>query len=281
VIMGGANPAPPDTASSEIVVRGLTEKDARAVAGKFTHSEADGPIARWHNWLCFSVQGLAPDQSKMLMSRIQHNAADVGIRTIDDKACTWNVLIGFAADADAFANKLVKDHPGLFRDYYRTGLASRHERDVLAAPRPVRWLAVERAVAGVGSGASTEEASQIPDASHISTNVRGDKFAELVIVDPQRVSGLSWQQLEDYLSMVILTDPSMDGTFTDDRSIMSLFAARDRGEPGPPGLTEEDRQILRGYYAFDPYLPPARQVDMIVTSLKTPAPVTGDDHTPR
>jgi len=275
VLLGATSPPPPPSVGPEIVVRGMTTNDAQEEARKFTRSQAGGPIARWHNWLCFSVQGLAPEQGVMLVSLIKRDAAVVGIRTIDDRSCTWNVLIGVTADADAFAAKLVKYHPALFRDYDTVGLASHHELGVLAAPRPVRWLAVERTVGAVGSGASNEEASHINDSSHISVNTRGDKVAELIIVDPKRIDGLGWQQLADYIAMVLLTDPAMDERFADDRSIMSLFTARERGDPGPPGLTNEDRQLLRGYYAFDAYLPPAQQIGTIAASLKAPLPDAG------
>jgi hypothetical protein len=276
---GTSQPPPTPSAEPEIVVRGMATNDAHSQARKFTRSQAGGLIARWTNMLCFSVQGLAPAQSTMLLSRIKQNTESVGIRTIEDQPCTWNVLIAFTTDADGFAANLVANHPGLFRDYFRYGLASHHELTTLAAPRPVRWLPVERVVGAVGSGASVEEASHIDDGSHISTNSRGDKIAELIIVDPKRIDGLSWQQLADYISMVLLTDPEMDEHFADDRTIMSLFPARDRGEKGPPGLTDEDRQLLRGYYAFDPYQPPAQQIETIASSLKIPPPKDGKTRT--
>ncbi|MBW8744190.1 MAG: hypothetical protein JF628_07570 [Sphingomonas sp.] len=263
----GSAPAP---APSEIVIRGpIPPKEARALARKFTRSAASGMIARWTDWLCFSVQGLTQEQSAALLSRIERNAADVGVRTTHDTSCTWNVLIGFAGDADGFAAKLVKDHPGLLRDIDKLGLASYHERNVLVASRPIRWLPVERSVGSIGSGASIERASHIDDASHITTNVRGDKIAEIIIIDPQRVDGFSWQQLADYLTMVILTDPGMEDKFNDNRSVLSIFSARERGEQGPPELTSADRQILRGYYSSDPYLPSDVQIGVIADALRT------------
>lgn len=263
----------PRNSPPEIVVQGTpTAKEARALAGKFTRSVAGGPIARWSNWLCFSFQGLSPDQSVALFKRIERNAAEAGVQVINDRACSSNILIGFATDADQFSADLVKYHPSLFRDYYEVGLASHHDRDVLAAPKPVRWLPVERSVGTVGSNASVQEASHINDSSHITTNVRGDKVGELIIVDPRKLSGITWQQLGDYLSMIILTDPGMDEHFSGNRSIMSIFTARDNGETGPPELTDEDRQILRGYYLFDPYIAPQQQIGMIASSLRAPPP---------
>ena len=279
-VSGATSPPPPTpSAEPEIVVRGMTTTDAQSQARKFTRSQAGGMIARWTDMLCFSVQGLVPEQSAILLSRIKKNTESVGVRTIEDRSCTWNVLIAFTTDADGFAAKLVANHPGLFRDYRKYGLASRHELATLAAPRPVRWIPVERLVGAVGSGASVEEASHISDASHISTNGRGDKIAELIIVDPKRIDGLGWQQLADYISMVLLTDPEMDEPFANDRTIMSLFTARDRGDKGPPGLTDEDRQLLRGYYAFDPYVTSAQKIDTIAASLKTPPPPDGKTRT--
>lgn len=281
----GAAERPPTTPPSEpeIVVRGApTPKEARTVASQFTQSVAGGPIARWNGWLCFSVEGLSQDQSAVLLGRIKKNAADLGLRINDNPSCTWNVLIGFTSDADTLAARLVKDHPGLFRDYIRYGLASHHDRDVLAAPRPVRWLPVERSISAVGTGAGVdnEDASHIDDSSHISTNFRSDKSAEIIIVDPQRISGVSWQQLADYLSMVILTDPGMDESFTGDSSIMSIFAERDQGRAGPPELTIQDRRLLRGYYRFDPYLPPHQQIATIAQSLRTALPASSGQSGP-
>jgi len=275
--IGAADQPASAPSEPEIVVRGApTPREARTVAGQFTQSVAGGPIARWNGWLCFSVEGLSQDQSAVLLGRIKKNAADLGLRINDDPSCTWNVLIGFTSDADTLAARLVKEHPGLFRDYLRYGLASHHDRDVLAAPRPVRWLPVERSISAVGTGAGVdnEDASHIDESSHISTNFRSDKSAEIVIVDPQRISGVSWQQLADYLSMVILTDPSMDEPFTGDSSIMSIFAERDQGRAGPPELTIQDRRLLRGYYQFDPYLPSHEQIATIAQSLRKALPAS-------
>ena len=137
-------------------------------------------------------------------------------------------------DADTFARDFRKFQPDLYKDTYRFGLPQRDERALWLDPAPVRWLVQSGIEVGLGF------------ASRISQPVRESKVRMMVLVDLPRCDGKTWQQLADYLAMVVLANPHQ-GEPNTPGSIMTLFDGSD-ATPAPTGLSGLDRATLKALY---------------------------------
>ena len=255
----------------DIVVEGRgQEKPPQQIARDFTHTPPEEQIARWRTWLCIDILGIPDDRASYIRGRIAENAKGAGLKVISGK-CTWNILIEFPSDADGATRQLIKDHPGTFRDLDRKGFPDAGDVRTLLASRPVRWLEVRRQLG-----------APIAEASHITVNLIGEKEAELVIVDPRRLGGVSWQQLADYLSMAALTEPRLGKSYETDDSILRLFSARDRGAVAPAGMTADDRTILHAFYASREDVPAFWQRSTVSDALaKAKATANAPKHAPQ
>jgi hypothetical protein len=238
ILVGVAQAQQPPTLvpppNPDVVISARTEQAVDRFVAALTHTERGRQIARWNNHVCPRVIGLSTTDAAFIERRI----ADVA-RSLDTPVargrCAANIIVIATDDAHGFADNLVRRYPKLFRDP-RFGRATRTETDALLQPRPVRWIAASR----MGN-------SKYQAASRLTKTSVENAVLSLEIVDTQRLERITWRQLADYLALVAFARPPIDGDFGSD-TILSIFAARDRGERGPPRLTDQDKRFLLALY---------------------------------
>jgi hypothetical protein len=121
----------------------------------------------------------------------------------------------------------------------------------LLQDRPVRWFEVRREEVPTAAGDPTM--TKVSRSTGYSTRLEEPtafhKDLSYVIVDADLVRSVNWQQLADYLAMVVLTEPGLDQSTAPRDSILSIFspAAADK----PQELTTLDRAVLKGFYGYD------------------------------
>ena len=257
-------------AAGDIVV--TADKERRPVTDvvkDFTPAGHDEQVAYWNQWLCLKVDGLILPEAKYLHDRIAENIRTSGLHVLDKENCPVNVKITFPQDSDVYVNGFVKERPGLYRDLDRKGFPPPNIVTQLLKPRPVRWLPVRRDVSV--APISTDLDPHIigfGDSSHITKNTGALKIGELVVVDYRRLHHVTWKQLADYISMVVLTEPDMDTDYRHDGTILSLFASPDDGSLAPLEMTDSDRLIVKGFAKIDARAMPFAQRDTIARTVE-------------
>lgn len=223
-------------------------------------------LARWNRSICVGVANLRQETAQYIVDRVSTVAEDVGLRP-GGPGCAPNLLVVATDDGGAAARALVAGSRRAFRmggaGMDRGGSAF---RDFQETDRPIRWWQVSmpteadtgaRAVrlpgdcdsylCNAASGSVTGYAPmlEISSASRLNTQIVDNIFRTVVIVDVDDVSGLSAQQLADYIAMVSLAQINPDADTSAYDSILNVF------DDGAPTLTGWDLAYLEGLYGAE------------------------------
>lgn len=264
--------APAHAQDSDIVVTGRSREEVQAFIREISAPpQGLDQLGRWDRDLCPSVTGLSREQGQLIVDRIALRAAALGLR-IGAPGCAANVFIFFAADSNAFAQRLFEEHRDMFA-YHRTSAEATRGRaaldDFLHERRPARWWHVMQEVGANGDNLGDNEArstsprppppeaaGQPPQAdgfadmqavrgqaSRLRGNARLDIARALIIVDGVQAAQAPLSGLGDYLALVTLAQIDPAGDFSSIPTILGMF---DTGAPRE--LTVWDRAYLEGLY---------------------------------
>lgn len=257
-------PAAVDLGDVEVTGRPL-DSMIRSFVNEVAEPNQRRGLARWDNHICIGVANLRREPAQYIVDRVSTIAEDIGL-TPGEPGCAPNVIV-IASDRPAdIARELTRERRGAFRmggaGMDRGGDAL---EDFVASRAPVRWWQVsvpvnsetgEIAVRMPGycrdtcdsSGGSTPEdyapTIAVFAASRLSTQILDELFRTVVIVDVDQTSGVSAQQLADYVAMVTLAQIDPEADTSGYASILNLFETPD----ATTGLTEWDRAYLQGLY---------------------------------
>ena len=208
-------------------------------------------IARWDSTICVGVANLSPEPAQYILDRVSTVAADLGLNT-GAPGCTPNVVIIASDQPDDLAQTLVDER----RRAFRMGGAGMDQggdalADFVTSDAPVRWwqqsmpvdaqtgeravrLSGDQRADGTGDMSAMQYAptTYVFAASRMTTQINDDLFRTIVILDIDKMAGVSAQQLADYIAMVTLAqiDPKADtsryasilNVFDDPEATMSL-----------------------------------------------------------
>ena len=301
--------APPPAAEpvyriEEVVVEGrrLEEAADLYVDQVVAPARGRGP-ARWEEGVCVGVANFDRDIAQYLADRVSDLARELGLRG-HGPPCHPSIMIIGAADGAAFADDLIARRP---RTFIVGGSGMDQGRGALEAfrtgERAGRWWHVsipvddetgEIAVRLPGDYSLTYTA-QDPTRSmqeNFAPHTRRNYASRLreplqdvmkrsfVIIDVDLVSGVSLEQLGDYVAFVALAqvDPEADLSRFD--SVLNLF----REDHPATGLSAWDKAYLEGLYSVQPgYVGEAAQTSALGRSIlaayragETREPVTTD-----
>lgn len=220
-------------------------------------------LARWDSTVCVGVANLSREPAQYILDRVSTVASDIGLDT-GSPGCTPNIIIVASDQPDELARTLVEER----RRAFRMGGAGMDQggdalADFVESDAPVRWwqqsmpvdsqtgqravrLAGDQRGDGTGDMSAMQYAptTYVFAASRVTTQIRDDLFRTIVILDIDKVSGLSAQQLADYLALVTLAqiDPKADTSGY--ASILNVF-----DDPqSTTSLTDWDIAYLNGLY---------------------------------
>ena len=267
LLLAGAappEPAPSGDPGQEIVVRARTDEEVDRFVQALTQNARGRQIARWNDPICPRVIGLDPSHASFVVARIGAVARQFHIPVARGR-CHGNIVVVVAGDADDFTAALVRRYPRLFRGR-RDNLATRDEIAGLLQPRPIRWFAAS--ATGNAEGAPIYDGIYRPSTmSRLTETTAENATLAFIIVDANKLQGLVWRQLAEYLALVALARPAMDGPY-DVTTLLSIFQVRDTGGQGPRQLTSWDRNLLRGLYMTNGALSAARQRASIAAQME-------------
>lgn len=250
-------------------------------------------LARWDRSICTGVAGMHRRYAEFLNDRIARAAIRVGLEA-GEPGCRANVMIFLTGDSDALARDVVENQRSLVSYWGFQG--NTQGRAALAnfatAPRPVRWWHVshtmtpegqiaDSSLAGTMNFGGSPESDSSSMLQSITANVvqvrylgrlrrttRQNFSHVVIIVDANRISGLPFGAVADYVAMVALSQLDPQAPTDGYPSILNLFADRDAGRPVPTAMTDWDVAYLQGLYTARRDANNAgRQQDDIVRSM--------------
>lgn len=206
-------------------------------------------LARWRYGVCVGVANLQNDAAQYIADRVSTVAEDVGLKP-GEPGCQPSVLIIVVADADAFTKQFVEMRPRLFivggggmdRGYSALGRFKTNGQ-------PVRWWTVSVPVDADTGVIATRLPGEDPPvvssfASRLTTSVVDDTKRAYVIVDVDKITGVSLEQLSDYLAMVVLAQVDPDADTSGYSTILNVFHNPEQTQ----SLTDWDKAYLEGLY---------------------------------
>lgn len=203
-------------------------------------------LARWNTPLCIRIAGFKHEFSSFLEHRIKELATHLRVR-IAEKGCVSGALIKLTDDADQLIDSLLQSASSPIKRSAAEGPRDPQEIRALRAPHVVRWLTASETVNADGRPIGVPNRTY--SASLISSGVREDIHLKLVIIDAQRLSAVTMNQLADYVAFVVFGAPRLGENFSDVDSIMALFAT---GTERRAGLTDQDHSFLEALYITPP-----------------------------
>lgn len=232
-------------------------RDVRLFARKVEALPVDGQIARWNDPVCLRVSGLEPQLQKIVASKINAIAREVGA-PVGTAGCRPNMIVMFTADTEGVMAAIER------RDARALSSATAQERTILrAAPLPVRWWYTTLTEGSDGSALSSESAALLSQReivptsgnerylssyrpSLIDSKFRASIVGTAILVDANRAAGVTLDAVASYVAFVALARIRVTANFNGAPSILALFgkegAAADR-------LTEWDKAYLTALYS--------------------------------
>lgn len=245
----------------EVVVEGRRLQDmTRDFVNEVAAPARRRGLARWRDGVCVGVVNLQAEAATYIIDRVSTVAQDLGLRA-GGPGCHPSVIISFATDANAFTEDFVSRRPQLFRvggsGMDRGGAAFRR---FVTNDHPVRWWIVSAPT----DSETGDIATRIPGncrapcsgpmdyapiiyvdaASRLNTQIVDDAKRAFIIVDVDKLNGVSLEQLADYLALVSLAQIDPDADTSAYLSILNIF-----DDPlQTTGLTQWDQAYLQGLY---------------------------------
>ena len=253
IVVTGQRPAKDDevrTSLRNVAMRGRTN---------------DRPIARFQSRLCVSVFGLGERFGREVKRRIESNASEAGLE-VERRKCKPNAVVVVVRNSDY----LIED---VFTKRGR-GVAPEARREIRAAQKrgdvAVSWsteeltaaqggtssigadLAESAGTAGFGIGVSGATTFNNASASRVRPSFSLSRTHAMIVFDVDRLANVHLNQLADFATMRLLTDPQpvveLEGSKLG--SILTLFDMD--LDDAAPHLTSLDRAYLKGLYKMRP-----------------------------
>jgi hypothetical protein len=257
-----AGDAVPDTVTIEAQREReqLRREVSRFVDATITRPRGDESLLRWDGPVCPLVAGMKREEGEFVLARLSE-AARAAQAPLAGENCRVNLYVIVARNPSGFLQLWWNHDRRLFNTEHGVGAVRRF----IETPRAVRvWYndyAVEpdsgseipvllaQSVA-LGTGATGQQLYPVNIHHALGsrltyTTVRAIASA-IVVIDAQKVAGLNFGQLADYVSLVSLTEVNFDKDVGTAPSILGVFST---GESTPPqGLTAWDHALLRAVY---------------------------------
>jgi len=258
-----AEPPPLDSVTVEAQrAREQLKHDVNAyvAAAMAQASPSNVSLARWtYLSVCPMVAGLDKAQGEFILRRLSQAAQAAGA-PLGPENCKPNLIVLFTKDPQRLLTAVWHHTPTLFN--YDFGSEVHRFIDT---PRPVRvWYNVGTtsmdgvalvAALQLGSGSMFSRQfnnepliNQLPSTlgSRLTYTVTNDILSVIMVVDSNRLEGVSIGQLADYLGVVGLAETNLDKDLGPAPSILNLF--RGAGGTRPTEMTVWDRALLRALY---------------------------------
>ncbi len=235
-------------------------------------------VARWRAPVCPQSTGLQPLYNEFVARRITMAAQSVGAPNKGvGRKCNINIEIVFTPTPQVLFDHLAKSYPTML------GSSRSHNDRTITRPIQAWYLTGTRAMNGwnppvqgldtpavgadnqvqpsVGESGSPDIMIDQPNGqggtpggtagSHLSVGLRSEFQHVLVIVNSDRVQGMSLAAIADYISMIALTRIVSLDTCNELPSIIDLLSSACGARPTADAITAADIAFLKALYGSD------------------------------
>jgi hypothetical protein len=229
------------------------------IASHAVPSVAIHQLTRWRIGICPISLGLSSAFNEFVVARIDAVANAVGAPHQSAAQCKHNVLILFTNDPQGQLDAVMKKGSALLGYHY-----SQQTKKLATFNRPIQgwYVTSTRNFKGVEA---MDEPLQLPitnsrywnrvppgEPGSRLTNLRRSLIIQaLVLVDTNKVRGLTIGSISDYLTMLILSQSESPDTCSQLPSILDLMASNCGDREKPTQVTAGDLAFLRALYLAD------------------------------
>jgi hypothetical protein len=228
-------------------------------------------MTRWRQPVCPTTLGLSAEMNAFVSQRVKDVAAEVGAPS---GACQSDVVIVFTSQPQALLDGIRRQAPVLLGFHYPA-----QAKRLASVMHPIQaWYvtatasgaahgglgsvgtgllqgALSAADSGGASGAVLDDgccgAPGGCAGNHFSVCLSSEFVAAVVVVNRDRVAGMSIGPVADYVSMLVLSKVDLDQGCSQPESITNLLAAACPQDARPTALTDTDLAYLKALYAID------------------------------
>jgi len=218
------------------------------------------PFARWNTPICPLVAGLPREQGEFVLARLSQIASSAKA-PLGGEHCQANFYVVVTPQPEILIKKWqvhdprtfnsrdgweywrkFRDTPRAVRVWYNAELGSSEGRQVISSD------ALAGGPLGLSLGTAKVPVNTVSTGSRLIYSAVRSLSSVIVIVDVNRVHGLNFSQLADYVGMVGLAEVNQDANMGPVPTILRLF----RPAPDPPqGLSPWDEAFLASLYGVD------------------------------
>jgi hypothetical protein len=201
-------------------------------------------LARWKiPAVCPLVSGLLPQEGESILERVSEIARAANV-PLAGEHCRPNLYVLVTAQPEGLLRAM--ERRNFFFTFGEEASPSVVD-EFIRTPRPVRvWY---------NSGMMTPEGRRVPPHGYVQVTsllqfgVVWSMSRVFVIVDQQRLQGVSRRQFADYIAMVALAHIKPGARLSDAPTILRLFD--EAPQAAPTGLSDWDQAFLRSLYSTD------------------------------
>jgi hypothetical protein len=235
--------------------------DVDAFAASAMTKSFEDSFMRWDHPVCPLVAGLNRQEGEFVLYRLSSIARSVHA-PLGKENCKPNLFVIVAQNPSTFLKILWRRRPRLFDTTHGIVPVKRF----IDSPRPIRvWYnatytdddgggvftsaLAESAGMGMGTVDYPTHVSPSSLGSRITTPVVRDIESAIVVVDPEKIHGLNFGQLVDYVALVGLAQINLDKDIGQAPSILKVFSA---STVSPPlEMTAWDKALLLSLYTTE------------------------------
>ncbi len=253
-LMGQTQPQPdPQATAVEDVVVSARPLDAqvRSFLDDVALPERTLRMARWYRHVCVGTVNMRGASAQYVVDRVSEIGLEIGLEP-GEPGCTPNIMI-FASDNGAeLAKGMVKARPRVFHPggtgMVRTRAALSRFQDSDAS---IRWWHVSMPMDSDTNTIAVRLPGEEPPmvgapSSRLRTEIRNDIGRVFIILDINKLEGMSMTQVADYVAMVAYSQIDSDADFSGYDSVLAMMSDRSKA-----GMTSWDMAYLKALYSAE------------------------------
>jgi hypothetical protein len=253
-----ADPPPGVTIEAQRDREQLRHEVDQFVDATIVKPHSDESLLRWTSPVCPLVAGMKREQGEFVLRRLSE-VARAAKAPLAGETCTANLYVIVARNPRQFLQLWWQHDRRLFNTLHGIAPVERF----IETPRPVRvWYndypvdpasgseiasLLVQSIGPPGAGMRSYPGKMLPPiGSRLTYTMVRSIGSVIVVIDAQKVTGLNFGQLADYVSLISLVEINPDKGVGEAPSILKVFSEQD-GLP-PQGLSTWDEALLHAVY---------------------------------
>jgi hypothetical protein len=209
-----------------------------------------GQLARWKSGICPKTDGVEPAYASFVSGRVQDIAKRVNAPLpAVCKAADTNVHILFTDEPQKLIDAIAAQNSTVLGFHFASQL-----KRISTVRHPIQawYVTATQGRTGLPEIDNPFEGGPAGEpGSHFGRQLSSVFLHVLVVIDLNRMEDDTFDQISDYIGLLVLSQPASLDDCSELPSILDLFAAGCRTRPRPAELTAADAAYLTALYGID------------------------------